>query len=265
VSLTALVLTGLVVFATHALEAVTGFGCTVLALPFVTALLGVKVGVPILASVAWLLALYIAITKRTYINFREFARILCFVGLGMPVGIYAFRSLDSMLLKKALAVFIVLSSSWQLWRRLKPPAVGGGDAGITDTTCPAAPRAPLPVNGRARWTYYLLLVLGGVVHGAFASGGPLVVLYASKALPDKGAFRATLCLLWTTLNTVLLINYAFSGTFTAPVLTGVGAMIPFLVAGIVAGEYLHEKADAKLFGKLVFGVLLVTGLFMLVL
>ncbi len=37
-----ILLSGLTVFVTHALEAVTGFGCTVLALPFVTALIGVK-------------------------------------------------------------------------------------------------------------------------------------------------------------------------------------------------------------------------------
>ncbi len=38
--MTTLVLSGLVVFVTHALEAVTGFGCSVLAMPFVSALLG---------------------------------------------------------------------------------------------------------------------------------------------------------------------------------------------------------------------------------
>ncbi len=268
-SILALLLTGLVVFVTHALEAVTGFGCTVLALPFVTALLGVKTGVPILASIAWILALYIVVTKFRRIDFKQFGIIVFFVALGMPAGMYAFRALEPALLKKALAAFIVASAAWQLWRRLRRPAWAARRpvtaAGADSAACPAAPRSPLPASFAGRLPYFILLIAGGVVHGAFASGGPLVVLYASKALPDKGAFRATLCLLWTTLNTVLLVGYAFSGNFSAPVLGGVGAMLPFLAAGIVVGEKLHDRADEELFGKVVFSVLLATGIFMLIL
>lgn len=259
-SILTLLLSGLVVFITHALEAITGFGCTVLALPFITGLLGVQVGVPILAAIAWLLALYIVITKFRWIVFKEFFTILLFVALGMPLGMYAFKTWNPGALKKALAVFIVISAAWQLWRRFKPPR---GSVSRSQATCPAAPRSELPPSFWAKWPYFLLLIVGGIVHGAFASGGPLVVLYASKALPDKGNFRATLCLLWTTLNTVLLVNYLASGILSGPVLAGIGSMIPFLVAGIFVGEKVHDRANADFFGKLVFTVLLITGIFML--
>jgi hypothetical protein len=249
-------LVGITVLITHALEAITGFGCTVLALPFVTALVGVKTGVPILATLAWILALYIVITKWKFINFKEFAIILLFVGLGLPFGILAFKNLDSRLLKKILAVFITFSAAWQVYRRFKRP-------NRANPNCPAAPEAAMSKRLWGRLPYYLLLILGGMVHGAFASGGPLVVLYASKTLTDKGSFRATLCLLWTTLNTILLMNYLRSGVFTAPIISGTAGMLPFLVAGIIVGEKIHYKVDGELFGKLIFLVLLATGLFML--
>jgi uncharacterized membrane protein YfcA len=124
----------------------------------------------------------------------------------------AFKNLDAKILKKILALFITLTASWQVYRRItRPGVVSNSDANGESVNCPAAPEAAISKTFWGRLPYYLILVVGGMVHGAFASGGPLVVLYASKTLTDKGSFRATLCLLWTTLNTLLLINYLRSG------------------------------------------------------
>lgn len=233
---------GVIILITHALEAITGFGCTVLAVPFVTAAIGMEKGIPLLAVVAWILALYIVITQFKKINFKQFLIIVGFVGLGMPVGIYIFNNLDPGIMKKFLAVFIVVVSIIQLKKLFFPPQID----------------KPLP-----KIFYYVILVLGGIIHGAFASGGPFVVLYASRALKDKGEFRATLCLLWTTLNTVLIITYLKTGIFNTSLVKDVGVMLPFLAVGIVVGEIVHNKVDELLFKKIVFIVLLITGSFML--
>ena len=237
-----LILVGLVVFLTHALEAVTGFGCTVLAIPFVTALLGLERAVPLLAVIGWLMALYIVITKFRDIVWKQFLIIVAFVGLGMPAGIFAFNSLDTSLMKKVLAVFIIVVSVIQLKKLFFPPEED----------------KPLP-----RIFYWIILVCGGVIHGAFASGGPFVVLYASRSLPEKAGFRATLCLLWTTLNTVLMISYLMTGRFTGSLIRDTGLMLPFLAVGIVAGELVHNRVNEEFFRRLVFSVLLITGIFML--
>lgn len=236
-------LAGLVVFVSHGLEAVTGFGCTVLALPFVTMLLGIGRAKFLLAILAWALAAYIAIAKRRMIDWRQYAVIVALVGLGMPLGMLAFSTLPKGVLIKCLGVFIVVSSGLQLLKRFRK---GRGDGG-----------------GKPRPWHYALLFLGGIVHGAFASGGPLVVLYAAKALPDKGRFRATLTLLWATLNTVLIADFALSGKFTAEAWLDLALMAPFLVAGIVAGEKAHDRLDPGFFTLLVFATLFVTGWIML--
>ena len=109
-----LLLGGLTVFITHALEAVTGFGCTVLALPFITALLGVKEAVMVLTFLAWILALYIAFSKWKQIDFRQYAIIAALMLCGLPAGIFLFRTADLFSLKMILAVFIILSAALQL-------------------------------------------------------------------------------------------------------------------------------------------------------
>ena len=238
-----LLLGGLTVFITHALEAVTGFGCTVLALPFFTALFGVRQGVMVLTILAWILALYMVISKRKQVDLRQYAIITGLMLCGLPVGIFLFRTSDVSALRIILAYFIVASASVQLLKL----------SGILRIN----KALPKPIA-------FALLILGGVVHGMFSSGGPLVVLYATTALPDKGRFRATLCLLWTTLNTIIITTYLIGGNLDKPALTTGVWMLPFLVLGIIAGEKVHDKVDAKVFSYIVFSMLLLTGLFMLV-
>jgi len=240
--LSSILLAGLVVLATHALEAVTGFGCTVLALPFVTALLGLREGVLVLTVLAFIISSYIAIAKRRDIDFKRYAIILGFVLAGLPVGMLLFRSVDPAPAKKALAAFIVLASAAQLAKLLLPRLAGG-----------RLPRAAA----------YALLVAGGIVHGMFSSGGPLVVLYASRELPEKGAFRATLCLLWTSLNAIIIGSYLASGELGAGSLRTIGLLLPFLVAGIFVGERLHDRVDQRSFSIVVFSALLLSGAVML--
>ena len=236
--------TGFVVFVTHGLEAITGFGCTVLAMPFVSLLLGLDKAKFLLAVLAWVLALYFVITAFRKIVWKEYAIILFFVGLGLPLGMWAYQVLDKVLLTKALAVFILFSAGYQLWKRFLPSRESTGKG------------LPTPF-------YWVLLFLGGIVHGAFATGGPLVVLYASRTLPDKGNFRSTLVLLWVTLNSVLMTQFYLQGLFTTESLGELGLLSPFLIAGIIAGEFAHRRVDSDVFAKIVFAMLFVTGIVML--
>ena len=240
--MTTILLAGLVVFVTHALEAVTGFGCTVLALPFITALFGLKEGVMTLTILAWILALYIVATKRKDIEWRQFGVIVAFVMAGLPIGMYLFRRVDPAPLKKVLAGFIILASSFQLLAFAAPRKAGK--------------RLPAPLG-------FLALFFGGIVHGLFSSGGPLVVLYASQALPDKGKFRATLCLLWATLNTILIGSYIATSTITALDVKRTAFMLPFLALGIAAGEWAHKRVKPAAFKLIVFSTLLAVGVVML--
>ncbi len=241
-----ILLSGLVIFITHTLEAVTGFGCAVLAMPFVTALLGIRMGVMVITVLAWILALYFAVVKFRDIDWKQYFIITGFMLLGLPVGMYLFRSVDSSNLKLILAIFILAVSTYQLYR-----------LGMNKKT-------KAPVVARSAFVYYLLLMAGGVIHGIFSSGGPLVVLYASRQLQQKGTFRATLCLLWTTLNTIIIASYLIEGSFTAPIAKTTALLVPFVLAGIIAGEKIHDKVNERTFSLIVFGMLFLTAIFMLI-
>jgi uncharacterized membrane protein YfcA len=234
---------GLVFFITHTLEVITGFGGAVLAMPFVTSLIGMREGVMLVTSLGWVLALYIVITKRKMINWPQFIRICGSMLIGLPIGMYLFRRFDVYFLKRFLAVFITAVSVWHLFMRIF--AKRGNKGG--------------PAKGRRAVPYFLVLVAAGVVHGMLSTGGPLAVIYASRALPEKGPFRATLCLLWVALNSIIMIVYFVERSFTASVLGMMGIIAPFIILGILIGDKIHDRLNEKVFSIIVFATLLVTG------
>jgi len=242
------VLAGLIIIITHALETVTGFGCTVIAMPFMIQLFGLHTAKIILSTLALLLAIYIVVTKYKKINFREFGIIILFTSLGMPLGLYFFKAFDPFWLKNCLAIFILISSVIQLKMVF-----------FTKT------KIEIPEKRKILdFFYFLLLICGGIIHGAFASGGPLIVLYAARKLNDKGEFRATLCLIWTTLNSILLITYIRGKELTQTTSYHILYLVPFLVAGIILGELVHNKVNTLTFKKIVFSVLFLVGVIMLI-
>ena len=238
--MTSYLLLGFVVLFTHFLEGITGFGCTVLALPFAILLVGTKQAVPVLLFLALLLAIYIVMIDRKHIVWKEFFRIVLFVGLGLPVGMFTFAYFDENVLRWLLGAFMVVV------------AIRGG------LSCVKA----LNEDRLPKWVLKLMLVAGGFIHGVFSSGGPLVVIYARKALPDKTNFRATISMLWLSLNTVMLVQNAVSGRMTAEIWEIIAVCLPFLLLGAIAGNVAHRYINDRFFSQIVYSVLLVSGLFM---
>ena len=245
-TLTIILLLTLVVFITHALEAITGFGCTVLAFPFMIAITGdIGYSKIVLSILAWALALYFVVTKFRHIHWRQFLIIFVMAAVGVPIGLWIFDQGEADILRKAFGLFIVLTAGVQLYRLVKPKKREGAGEKFN------------PVS-------YAYLFLGGIVHGAFATGGPLIVLYSAKKITDKGQFRTTMCLLWALLNTLLIVQYLRKGALTDDIGVSLLWLLPALVVGIVAGEYIHNKVNELLFRKLVFAMLFAVGLVMII-
>ena len=236
---------GVIVLLAHFLEGVTGFGCTVIALPFCIALIGVKTAVPVLTILGWILALYIVIIDRKSIVVEEYFTILGYVILGLPLGIFLFAYLPEAPLKILLGVFMIIVAI----------------SGLVKSYWPAVRN--LNVDHRlGTIVMNVLLLIGGVIPGAFSSGGPFIVTYATKKLTDKSAFRATLSAIWLTLNSIIITTNLVQGNYGKEVFEILGYMIPFLLAGMILGNIAHKKIDGSTFTKMVYSVLLVSGAFM---
>ncbi len=165
-------------------------------------------------------------------------RIVPLMGVGLPVGLYIFSLSQDDGLKRAFGVFVVLVAAWELYKARR-------DTGL--------PR-PLPA-ALSRG----LLFTAGVLHGMFATGGPLAVFVAGRDLPQKERFRATLLGLWICLNIFMVASFAATDRIDAVDLRRSAVLSIPLVAGIFAGEWLHSRINPKLFRTAVYVLLLVSG------
>ena len=113
------------------------------------------------------------------------------------------------------------------------------------------------------WLIKGILFLGGIIHGAFGTGGPFVVIYATKALPNKTLFRVTLCLLWFSLNSMLLLKWTVAGgVWEKSTMICIFTAMPFLLGGMFLGDWLHHKVNEYYFRLIVYMVLALSGIVM---
>jgi uncharacterized membrane protein YfcA len=166
--------------------------------------------------------------------------ILPLMALGMPVGIAAARVVDGRSLETIFGVIVVVLAAPELVRALRRGA--------------PEPRPALPAAVRGA-----MLFAAGVVHGTFATGGPLVVWVADRVGLDKGRFRATLAALWLTLGIVLIASFAAAGRLSAATASGSAILVVPVVAGVTAGEWLHARVDPRGFRRAVLSLLCVAG------
>ena len=235
---------GGIVFTTFAVEGIAGFGSAVMALPFVSMLIGVERAVPMLSSMGLLLSLFIVCRSYRELDLREYGFIILHAAPGVAAGLFLMDFLPRDVLIALLVCFIFF-------------------VGIRGLVCFSRPGEGTPVpDMKAPHTLLArgILFLGGVIQGAFSSGGPVVVMYASKAIPEKSRFRAVLSSLWLTTNSIMALKWTVAGNVWTPFLGRmIVCMLPFIVCGMVTGDFLHHEVDQRKFTLLVYSVLIAAG------
>ena len=234
VSIATLAAAGLIIFVTHLISAITGYGSVLLALPLLAWLTGdLNTVVLALLVVGTVQAYHILCLNVRYVQWRELRRMLVWMGIGLPVGYACRQYLPLTPLLAALGVVLVLAGL----SRLLP----GRERSI--------PRAILT----------LLLLAGGVIHGAFACGGATLVVYAEQTLKRKEVFRGTLFMAWVVLNTALIAGAVANKSFNTKVgqLALVG--LPVVLLGNWLGEAIAKRTRQEVFMRLVAALLVVAG------
>jgi uncharacterized protein len=232
-----------------ATEAALGFGATVVALSLAAQLVSIDLFLPAFVPVNVVLLAWILVVNRRKVAWRQLvAEVAPAVAVGVAIGLVLFRIPARLGLQMTFAASVVLLSLLELRRLRAAPSAAGGSG-----PDPAAPRG-------SRWRSAPLLVLGGVAHGLFSTGGPMIVYVLRRRLADKGVFRASLAALWIALSSALLVNYATMGLYSGQ--TGQISLVlaAAVVPGILIGERLHRALDPAAFHRIVLVVLLASAL-----
>jgi uncharacterized membrane protein YfcA len=235
----ALVILYVVALSSFATEGAIGFGGTVLAASIGGAALATTVPLttvllPAFVPLNILMSSYLLGRGAKVVAWRMLAtEVAPAVGIGFAVGLALYHLPAKTAFALAFGVFVVGLAALQLARPADKPL--------------------------ARWLQLVLLGLGGITHGLFGTGGPMIVYVVRRRLADKRAFRATLAVLWLVLSFALLANYAASGVYKRPTFEVGGVIALAIVPGMFIGERIHHKLDAGRFERVVWVVLLLAG------
>ncbi|MCX5997629.1 MAG: TSUP family transporter [Chloroflexi bacterium] len=240
--ITNILLLALILVLAHMVETTLGFGDTIIALAFGLFLFPLEELLPALVALAILQSTWLVIRWHRQVNWRLLLEtILPLAALGMIAGILIRNYADETVLIIVLGVFIMLVSAVELIGLYTRKSSAG----------------PLP-----RYLAAPVIVGGGIFHGLFATGGPLIVYYAGREIREPQAFLGTLAVLWLILNVVLYATMWIAGSANLQSLQLAAVVLPGFIAGVAIGSFI--KVKELTFKTLTWSVLFIVGMIQLI-
>ncbi len=231
-------------FLSYVSLAFAGFGGIIIPVTLGAHQYSIKWMLPILLPITLLSNLYIIFRYHRYVN-RDILlkKILPMMLIGLVVGIAVFNFVQEDSLKKAFGALVVFLSARELYFLRQKNSY-------------------ITTISTSKSVFYM--VSAGIIHGIFASGGPLLVYVLNKMNLPKSVFRSTLSVVWLILNVFLTTYYLLTNKMNLGTVKISLMFIPFMLLGIFIGDYLHRRVSDRPFRIFVFVFLLLSGLSILV-
>jgi uncharacterized membrane protein YfcA len=225
---------------TFALRGSLGFGGSV-GLPLLALVIPVKIIAPAWSLVGIVSSVAIIGHDRQYVDTRAFLRLLPGCAIGVAAGLFLFKTLDAVLLARALGAFIILYAIYSLWMSTRP----------TGSTPPVPPKLLRPFA-----SFFSGAV--GTMFGSMASIFFAMYLDASGA--NKQTFRATLSAMLLTLSVARTAGYAAVNELTLDSFILCAAAVPAMGLGLLVGDRIHSGLSPAAFQRVVCAALFLCGM-----
>ncbi len=216
-------------------QTVAGFGAPLINMPFMVDWLGVRVATPVSAFVGLLTSILVLLNYREDFTVRAVANLLLPAILGVPVGVYALRTVDVQIAKIVLGIIVL---AFALYSIFKPS---------------------LPALQHPSWAY-LFGFISGVTGGAFNISGPIIVIYAAFRGWPPNAFRSNLQGFFLVTNIFILISHWIDGNIGPTFWEASLWSIPGMLLAVIAGIYLGKWINVQRFRQLILILLVVSGI-----
>ncbi len=257
----------LVVLLSNIIQGITGFAGTILAMPFSIKLVGMGTAVPVLNLLGLISGIYVFAGNYKNVNWKVLRSVVLVMGICVAAGLFLKNALSGspgllyMLLGTiviAIAVHGILSMLLRKTHLLT--SQNSTKTGASQSNITKEPNSNPASHKKISVMLPMLLVAAGIVHGMFVCGGPLLISYMTKKLPEKAAFRATISTVWIFLNGIIFVSHIITGAWTPQVIKSGLISIPFLLGGMFIGGILYKKMSQQFFIMLTYVLLFIAGL-----
>lgn len=241
-------LAGVTVFAAT-IQAATGFGFALLAVPFFLMVMGSLSAIQVAAVVNLVISLVLLPGLLNEIPRRLLLHLIAGSVAGFPVGLWLFRAADLQGTKLAIGVLITAFTCMVAAREFRRGRSEPAAVGAIHSMKPIAP-AELAVG-----------FLSGIMGVALAMPGPVVVLYLAARRAGKQISRpATLLLFLFSYGAISLVHTIWGG-MTQQAWWTAGKLVPFVIMGALLGHFVSRHLNEVVFRTVVLLILLGSGLF----
>jgi uncharacterized membrane protein YfcA len=229
-----------VLLAAYGLRGVSGFGGAI-GMPLLALVVPIKLLVPLWTLLGITSSLTILGKDRRRVALRAYLNFIPWCLVGVAAGLAVFKSLDPVVLARALGALLTAYGAHAYWRTVR--AAPAGRARPPAALAPAA------------------AVTSGVVGTVFGAMATLsFAVYLDTYDLAKEAYRATVSAMLLTLSLARGAGYVFSGEFAPEAWVLFACACPFMLLGIYVGDRIHVRISEIFFRRIIAVTLLVSGL-----
>ncbi len=230
-----LVAVPMVVLVGYTIFGATGFGSSIISVPALAHVFPLTFAVPLVTTVDALAAAATCIRLRRLVAWREVARLMPAMLIGIALGATLLLNLPRAPALLALGVFAAIYGTYVLV----------GPRGLR--------RAPT-------WFAWPIGIVGGMFSALFGTGGPIYIIFLSARIAEKSALRATSVFIVAVSVWIRLALFIGTGLLLdAKLLTLAALMLPVMVLGLVLGNRLHHALSGRGVLRLIAALLIANG------
>ena len=233
-------LSGMVILVASFVQGLTGFGFSLLAVPLLTIVIGVKNAVTLGVICGICVTFYNFWTLRSHFTLGSIKELVIGSLVGIPFGSYFLRETHSAVIRDLLGMVIL---AFVLFSLLNLP--------------------------RARsfsrlWGYFFGLA-AGLCGGAVSISGPPILIYSYIKGWNKEEFKGTIAAYFFVTGLLIFASHLVTGSTNGSTLLRFLALSPFLALGAFSGHFLFNTIDSNVFRRIILVILGILGISMLVL
>ena len=222
------------VFLGGLVQGVLGFGSGLVAMSLLPFFMPVQLAVPIVVVLSVVISGSLLWQLRRDLVTRRLLPLVAGAAAGIPLGVTFLTHAPRWIILVSLGVVLIVYAGWSL--RAAPARETGRLWGV----------------GAG--------VFGGALGGAFATGGPPVVMWVARQPWSPAAMKAVLQAYFTLASAYQLVLLAASGLLSADVLIADAVATPAVIVGAIAGHRISSRLRGETFRRIFLGSLAVLGL-----
>jgi uncharacterized membrane protein YfcA len=239
-----------VAFCAATVQATTGFGFAIIAVPFFLLIMGSLAAIQVTVVINFVISMVLMQRLLKDAPRRLLLHLIIGSIAGFPIGLVVFKAADLNTMKLVVGALITLFAlillirEWQLRRADSRPQIKNSEEFI------ARPVREIAMG-----------VVSGAMSVALAMPGPVVVLYLLSRHAGKQVSRsATLLLFGFSYGAVSLVHTVWGG-MTAETWLLAAKLAPFVIAGAILGHFATRYLSEEHFRTAILAILIASGLY----